>query len=137
MAGYTKYENGIAVLVTTANVATDTFKVALTNAAPNTATHSQLADTTEIAAGNGYSAGGATLAVTSVEAGGTYTVTQDATVTFTAAGGAIGPFRYAVFYDDTVAGDPVLSYFDYGSSITLQDGETLDLTAGANLFTVG
>jgi len=136
MATFTKYQNGVEVLVTTANVSTDVFKFALTNTAPNVATHTTLADATEIAAGNGYTAGGATVAVTGSETSGTYTLTQDATVTITASGGAIAEFRYVVFYDDTVAGDPLISYFDYGSAVNMADGETFDIGGAANLFTV-
>jgi hypothetical protein len=136
MATFQKYQNGVTVLVTTANASTDGFKLALTNTAPVAATHTVLADITEITAGNGYTAGGLTVAVTASQAAGTYTLAQDATVTLTAAGGTIGAFRYVVFYDDTVAGDPLLSYFDYGSSITLNDTETFAMGAASTLFTV-
>jgi len=136
MPTFNKYQNGVEVLVTTANASTDVFKFALTNTAPNDATHTVLADTTEISAGNGYAAGGVTVAVTGSETGGTYTLAQDATVTITASGGSIGPFRYVVFYDDTVAGDPVIAYLDYGSNITLLDTETIDIGAAGTLFTV-
>jgi len=136
MATFNKYQNGVEVLVTTANASTDVFKFALTNTAPNAATHTVLADITEISAGNGYTAGGVTVAVTGSETGGTYTLAQDATVTITASGGSIGPFRYVVFYDDTVTGDPLIAYLDYGSNITLLDTETIDIGAGSTLFTV-
>ncbi len=136
MATFNKYQNGVEVLVTTANASTDVFKFALTNTAPNAATHTQLADITQIAAGSGYVSGGPTVAVTGSETGGTYTLSQDATVTITASGGSVGPFRYVVFYDDTVAGDPLFSYFDYGSSITLADTETFNIGAASTLFTV-
>ena len=136
MAIFNKYQNGVEVLVTTANASTDAFKLALTNTAPNAATHTVLTDITEITAGNGYAAGGLSVAVTGSETGGTYTLAQDATVTLTATGGTVGPFRYVVFYDDTVALDPLLSYYDYGSSITLNDTETFAMGAAATLFTV-
>lgn len=136
MATFNKYENGVGVLVTTANASTDSFKFALTNTAPNASTHTVLEDITEISAGNGYAAGGSAVSVTGGEVGGVYTLSQDATVTITASGGSIGPFRYVVFYDDTVAGDPLFSYFDYGSSITLADTETFDIGAASTLFTV-
>ena len=136
MSTFNKYQSGVTILVTTANASTDGFKLALTNTAPNAATHTVLANITEIAAGNGYAAGGLAVAVTASSPAGVYTLTQDATVTLTAAGGSIGPFRYVAFYDDTVAGDPLLSFFDYGSSITLLDTETFALGANATLFTV-
>jgi hypothetical protein len=136
MSTFNKYQSGVTILVTTANASTDGFKLALTNTAPNAATHTVLANITEIAAGNGYAAGGLAVAVTASSATGVYTLTQDATVTLTAAGGSVGPFRYVVFYDDTVSGDPLLSFFDYGSSITLLDTETFALGANATLFTV-
>ncbi|MCP3907887.1 MAG: hypothetical protein GY712_07710 [Oceanicoccus sp.] len=136
MATFNKYQNGVGVLVTTANASTDSFKFALTNTTPNAATHTVLADISQISSGNGYAAGGSAVAVTGGESGGTYTLSQDSTVTITASGGSIGPFRYVVFYDDTVASDPLFSYFDYGSSITLADGETFDIGAASTLFTV-
>ena len=136
MSTFNKYQSGVTTLVTTANASTDGFKFALTNTAPNAATHTVLANITEISAGNGYAAGGLSVAVTGSDASGVYTLTQDATVTLTAAGGTVGPFRYVVFYDDTVAGDPLLSSFDYGSSITLNDTETFAMGANATLFTV-
>jgi len=44
--------------------------------------------------------------------------------TWTAAGGSIGPFRYAVLYNDTAANDPLIAWWDYGTSITLGAGDT-------------
>ena len=52
-------------------------------------------------------------------------------VVFTAAGGTIGPFRYPVLVDYSTAygGAPLLvSFYDYGSNITLNSGETFTVT---------
>lgn len=101
-----------------------TFKVMLTNTAP-VATNSVKADLTEISAGNGYSSGGTATTITTSRSSGTFkAVGTD--VVFTASGGAIGPFRYAVLFNDTPTSpaDPLVAWWDYGSSITLNSGET-------------
>ncbi len=102
----------------------DVFKVMLTNTAP-LATNSLKGDLTDISAGNGYAAGGSATTITMSRASGVEKcVGSD--VVFTAAGGTIGPFRYAVLYDDTVSAPakPLVAWWDYGSSITLNDTET-------------
>ena len=108
------------------NLGADTLKVLLTNTAP-TASNTVKANLTEISAGNGYTAGGTAASITSsAQSSGTYKLVL-ADVVFTAAGGSIGPFRYAVIYNDTPTSpaDPLIGWYDYGSSITLADGETL------------
>jgi hypothetical protein len=107
------------------NLQSDTLKVLLTNTAP-VATNAVKADLTEIAAGNGYTAGGTAATVSSsAQTTGTYKLVL-ADVVFTAAGGSIGAFRYAVLYNDTPTSpaDPLIGWWDYGSSITLADTET-------------
>src|SRR5437868_63738 len=125
MAAYNKFNLFTDDLVKGVyNFSTDAFKVMLTNTAP-VATNHVLADLTEIGTGNGYVAGGSASAVTIANATGTETITA-ADVTFTASGGSIGPFRYAVFYDTTPTSPlkPLVSWFDYGSSISLNSGES-------------
>ena len=114
------------------NLNSDTLKVLLTNTAP-VATNAVKADLTEISAGNGYTAGGTQAAFTSgAQSSGTYKLVL-ADVIFTAAGGSIGPFRYAVLYNDTPTSpaDPLIGWHDYGSSITLLTGETFTWDADA------
>lgn len=107
------------------NLGADSLKVMLTNTAP-VAGNSVKADLTEITAGNGYSAGGTAASISSsAQTSGTYKLVL-ADVVFTASGGTIGPFRYAVLYNDTPTSpaDPLIGWWDYGSSVTLNDGET-------------
>ncbi len=99
------------------------FKVYLTNAAPSASLDAIKTDLAEIGAGNGYTAGGGTTTITISETTGTTTV-SGTQVVFTAAGGTIGPFQYAVLYNDTSASDNLIAWWDYGSAVTLQDGET-------------
>lgn len=102
----------------------DTFKVALSNTAPTSA--STTWNTTNFpapAAANGYTAGGNALTVSSsAQTAGTYKWVLADSV-FTATAGGIGPFRYAIIYHST-SGD-IIGYYDYGSSITLSNaGDT-------------
>jgi hypothetical protein len=100
------------------------------------ATNSLKGDLTDISSGNGYTAGGTATTITHSRASGVSKITAT-DVVFTAAGGSIGPFRYAVLYDDTVSSPakPLIAWWDYGSSITLADTETFtvdyDATNGA------
>lgn len=103
-----------------------TFKVALSNTAPaatdttwNTTSHPAPTNT------NGYTAGGTATTIGISETTGTTTVTGTQVV-FTASGGTLGPFRYALVYNDsaTSPADALIGFADYGSSITLNDGET-------------
>lgn len=106
------------------DLGSDTLKVALTNTLPD-ATDSTFSDITEISAGNGYTAGGTQATVSSSgQTSGTYKLVL-ADVTFTASSGSIGPFRYFVLYDDTAASDQLIGWWDYGSAVTLNDGESI------------
>jgi hypothetical protein len=108
------------------NLGSDALKVLLTLTAP-VATNAVKADLTEIAAGNGYSAGGLAVTITSsAQTSGTYKLVGS-DVTFTASGGSIANFRYAVLWNDTptAPADPLIGFYDYGSTVTLAVGESL------------
>lgn len=107
---------------------TDTFKVMLVLSPAPVATNTVKADLTEISAGNGYTAGGTDSQNTYAESSGTATCTGTMVV-FTASGGAIANFRYVVLYNDTQTSpaDPLIGWWDYGSTLTLNDGETLSV----------
>lgn len=122
------------------NFSAHTFKVMLTNTAPSIPNDTVKANIVEIAAGNGYVAGGQALdsvAISEPTPGVFQVSCADEVVT--ASGGSIGPFRYAVIYNDTPTSpaDPLVGMLDYGSSVTLADTEPLTLDVGANgLFTL-
>lgn len=114
------------------NLKTDTLKWMLTNSAVTTA-GTVKADYTDLATANGYTAGGATWgSVTSEQTSGIlYLIGAD--VTWTAAGGSIGPARYAVLYNDTSTGDMLIGYFDLGYSVTVADTQVLTLDINPTL----
>ena len=109
------------------NLDTGVLKCLLTNTAP-TAANAVKADLTEIGSGNGYTAGGTDSQASWAEASGTATLTGTKVV-WTASGGTIGPFRYVDLYNDTPTSpaDPLIGWWDYGSAITLQIGETFSV----------
>lgn len=106
------------------NLNADVLKVMLTNTAP-VATNAVKADITEIAAGNGYTAGGTQAASnTYVQTSGVAKLVAN-DVVITAAGGSIGPFRYAVLYNSTATNGELIGWWDYGSALTLATGESI------------
>jgi len=125
MASFNKFNSFVEALAEKKHdLGADTLKVLLTNTAP-VATNSVKADITEISAGNGYTAGGNTASVTSsAQTSGTYKLVLGDPATWTATGGSIGPFRYAVLYNDTATNKELIGWWDYGSSITLAAGES-------------
>lgn len=143
MATYNKINDWVENMNEVADLDGDTFTVALSNTAPGSEstpptgdTHGVLANVTEISYTN-CSSRNLTLASSS-QASGTYTLDFNDLV-LTASGGTVGPFRYVYIYDNTPTSpaDPLVAYFDYGSSITLADGETLTITFNASgLFTI-
>jgi hypothetical protein len=124
MATYNKFDSFVeAVAEKKHDLANDTLTVALTNVAP-VAANTVLADLTEIAYTN-LSSRVLTVSSSSQASGVYKLVVND--LTLTASGGAVGPFRYVVIYNDTATNDELIGWYDYGSSITLNDGEDIDL----------
>ncbi len=109
--------------------------VALTNSAP-LATNSVLADIAQISY-TGLSSRNITTSSSAQTSGTEKVICADLTLTASA---SVGPFRYVVIYNDTPTSpaDPLVGYYDYGSSITLASGETLliDFDGTNGLFTV-
>jgi hypothetical protein len=112
-----------------------TLKVYLSNATPSASLDAVKADLAEITNQNGYTAP-VDIQNDMSESGGTATVTAvDVVVT---ASGAVGPFQYAVIYNDTPTSpaDPLIGWYDYGSAVTLANGETFTVNFGASLLTI-
>ena len=114
------------------NLGSDTLTIALCAAAnAPTASNTVLANLTQISYTNLSSR--AVTTTSSAQTSGTYKlVLADLVLT---ASGSVGPFRYAVLYNDTATNDELIGYADYGSDITLANLETLtidfDGSAGA------
>ncbi len=127
MATYNKFYSFVEALAEGVhNFQSNTLKVYLSNTTPDAATDALKADLAEISAGNGYTAGGNTATLTSSsQTGGLYKLVLADPATWTASGGSIGPFRYAVLYNDTATGDPLIAWWDYGTAITLNAGDSI------------
>jgi len=97
----------------------------------------------ELGTANGYTATGANCTVSaSAQTGGTYKLTIDPDPVFTASGGDLGgsgdAFRYVVLYNSTDSTKPIIGYYDYGSNLTISDGNTftVDFDASAGVLTI-
>lgn len=143
MATYVKYESGIEQIANKIMDVfgnQDTFKAVIHTDAPVVATDTVLADLTQIGGSNGYTTGGNSITFNSTRTGATITATA-VNVTWTAAGGNLGASttgRYVSIYDDTPTSpvDPLLMYYDYGSTFTVADTETFTLDFGASFWTL-
>ena len=138
MASYNKFQGfGGYLGLGAINLNTDTLKVYLTNDTPSASADDVKADLAEITMTNeaNHGAGGGDVQNAYSEASGTGTLTGT-DVVFVASGGTVGPFRYVPLYDDTHAIDVLLAWWDYGSEITLQDGESFTVDFGASIFTL-
>ena len=132
MAAFNKFNAfGEALAEKLHNFGSDQLKIALTNTAP-TAANAVLADLTEIAYTN-LSARNITT-TSSAQTGGTYALAcADLVLSAT---GAVGPFRYVVLYNDTAAAKNLIGWWDYGSAVTMANGETFTIDFGTNVLTL-
>jgi hypothetical protein len=123
MATYNKFQSTVeAIAEKVHNFQADTLTIALsTNANAPTATMTQLSNLTQISYTNLSSR---VLTVSSsAQASGVYKlVIADLVLT---ASGPVATFRWITIYNDTATNDELVCYFDYGSDLTLANGETL------------
>lgn len=111
----------------------DTLEFYLTNATPSLSADAVAGDLAEIATGNGYTGPIDSQNATSRTGNITSVTGVDANVT--AAGGAVATFRYVVLKNATNL-DKLIGYWDYGSAVSLGDGEGFDIDVGTSMFTV-
>jgi hypothetical protein len=138
MVAFNKFETFVGDLgLKVHELNADLLKCYLSNAAPSASADSVKADLAEITAENGYTAGGHDTTNTYSEASGTGTL-AGTDIVITATGGSFGPFRYVVLYNDTPAAplDPLIGWWDYGSSISPTDPETFTIDFGASIGTI-
>mgnify|MGYP001092614714 FL=1 len=137
MATFNKVNDFVLNAVHNMDLASDQVVVALSNTAPgsespNPATDGNgiLANVTQVSYTNLSSRSVTTSS--STQTSGTYKLVL-ADITLTSSGGSTGPFRYVYIYDDTVTSpaDPLIGYYDYGSSLTLNDGDSLTVDFSA------
>lgn len=146
MASFTKLNGFVEHLAEGVhNLGSGQLVVALSNTAPGSestpptgaTTDCVLANVTQVSYTNCSTRNITTSA--SAQSSGTYKLTLTDLV-LTASGGSVGPFRYVYLYNDTPTSpaDPLIGYYDYGSSITLASGETLtiDFDGSAGVLTV-
>ena len=133
MASFVKINDFVDYAVEAMNLGSDSLVIALSNTAPGSESSNPTADgngilgnVTQISYSNLSSRNLTTSS--SGQSGGVYKLVI-ADLTLTASGGSVAAFRYVYIYNDTVTSpaDPLIGYYDYGSSLTLNDGDTFTI----------
>jgi hypothetical protein len=139
MATYVKYDNFVQVLYNKEVDlfgTTDTVRAVIHTDAPVVASDTTVANLTQIT-GTGYTA--ADINNDATRTGGTVTMTAvDYTWTAGAADWSTSA-RYVSIYDDTPTtptADPLIAYWDYGTTFAVGNGETFTLDFGASVQTL-
>ncbi len=137
MATFNKVNDFVKNAVHNMDLESDQIVIALSNTAPGSESSNPtsdnngvLANVTQITYTNLSNRNVTT--TSSTQTGGTYKLVL-ADITLTSTGGTTGPFRYVYIYNDTVTApaDPLIGYYDYGSSLTLNDGDSLTVDFSA------
>jgi hypothetical protein len=122
MAAFVKFNSFVEAVAEKAhNLGSDQLVIALTAAAnAPTSSNTVLANLTQISYTNLSSRNVTTSA--SSQTSGTYKlVCNDLVLT---ASGSVATFRYVVLYNSTATNGELIGYWDYGSDVTLANGET-------------
>ena len=137
MASYNKFEEFVGELgkgTHQLHAAGHTLKCYLTNNAPSASADAVKANLVGITEENGYAAEDAQNDYAEADGVGTLTCV-DIVITAT---GDLEEFQYIVLYNDTPSdpADPLIAWWDYGSELTLQDGDSFTVDFGASIFTL-
>ena len=135
MATFNKYNSATEALVEGINAGTDTWRIILSNTAPDVTDVSQ-ADAAELTTAGGYTVNGNSCGiVSSTQTGGTYKLVLSSPTAWTGSGGGF-TFRYVILWDQTA--DRLIGWWDYASSQLVAAGETFTVTldGGTGVFTV-
>jgi len=140
MAVFVKYQKGTELLAEAANCGTDSWRLILSNTAPNVAADTTAASATELGTAGGYTAGGVACTVTSSQqTAGVYKLilAAPASPTWTASSSGF-TFRYVILYNLT--NTQCIGYWDYGSAVVMSganaDTFTPTLDASGGTFTI-
>jgi hypothetical protein len=140
MAAYVKYQKGTEALAEAVNCGTDSWRLILSNTAPNVANDTTAASATELGTAGGYTAGGVVCTVTSsAQSAGVYKLilAAPASPTWTASAGGF-TFQYVILYNLT--NTQCIGYWDYGSPVVMNgtNGDTFTptLDASGGTFTI-
>jgi len=122
------------------NLTSDVFKIALFDSSftPNVDAGTGYNTTNEVATANGYTQGGQTETVAWTEdSTGVFTF-DFTTAVWTASGGSIAA-RYAIVYDDTATGKPIVATCLLDNSpadVTATDGNTFTVNTATGIYTI-
>jgi hypothetical protein len=112
------------------------YQVYLSNALPSV-TNTVYGTPADLATGNGYTAGGVSIGtITGVDTSGVFSFSGGTNPAWTAAGGSIGPFEYAILYNATSPTKPLIGWWDYGGPITLTNGNTFTVALPSPILTL-
>lgn len=113
---------------------TDVYKVYLTNTLP-VASNTVYNTPADLATANGYTATGTTIGtITGSQTSGTFSFSGGTNPAWTASGGNIGPFEWAVLYNSTSG--KLIGWWDYGTAITLTNGNTFTVSLPSPILTI-
>lgn len=122
MVSFNKFNSFVEAVAEKAhNLGADQIKLALSASAPSAA-NTVLANITEVSYTNLSTRNVST--ASSAQSSGLYKLVLTDLI-LSASGGSVAAFRYVVVYNDTAASDELIGWYDYGSSLTLADGESL------------